>query len=230
MGVTQETLRQQLEHTLAGTDLPGLGAPERCGSHDIYDLGDYALLVVTDRVCQGTRTLGTAPFKGEAVTRLATWWLNETADLAESPIEKIVDPQALLVRKIEPLGCLFSAHAFLSGDLWAAYQTGFRCESALTDGMTRDQPLTQPVATPLTRVGGLSTHRAVVNETGMAAPLLGRACKLALRLFERACQLGQQRGVTLRDSLYTFGVLADGELGVVALLHAPPHHDLLPRR
>jgi len=214
MATDSETLRAQLDHTLAASDLPGLGLPTTDGSRDSYDFDDFLLLVMTDRLDAGARSRGTVPFKGEVTTRMATWWLDVTGDLAPSPVERILDAQALLVRRVEPLGCRIGAWVRLSGTLWHAYELGLRTVAGITlpEGLSRDAPFDAPLVSAVDDKGApVTTDVRRFDE----------ARELATRLFERGRDLAAERGVALIDTIYTLGELASGELGNLDLLHAP---------
>jgi phosphoribosylaminoimidazole-succinocarboxamide synthase len=221
-------LAEQLTCALAGSDLPGLGPAERRDIADIYALDDYTLVVATDRAGSGGARVVTIPFKGEVVTRMATFWLDVTGDLAPSTVERIVDPQALLVRRSEPLGIGFAAHAGLTGRLWQAFAAGERRFGSvhLDDRLTRGAPLPEPIFLPVLRdEHGFGseplTRERALEETGEDGALFDRAATLAAKLFARGQELARQRNVELIDTLYGFGLLGKCELVVDALLHSP---------
>ncbi len=220
--------RDQLDHALTGADFPGLGPAQPRGACDLFDLGEYHLLINSDRVCRGDATLGTVPFKGEVSLRIATWWIDVIGDLLPSPIEHIIDPQALLIRPVEALPVRLAVHGFLSGRLWRAYEAGLRQYDGvdLADGLVRDQRLAAPLALALPADGDLASVEPVEIEKLYSGGAIDQetfagAKNLALRVYARGQELADARGVILVDTVYRFGPVAGGSLAAVDLVHAP---------
>ena len=221
-------LVEQLTCSLSDSDLPGLGLPERCGITDIYRLEDYTLVVATDRAESSHARLGTVPFKGEVVTRMATWWLDVTSDLTPSAVERLVDPQALLIRRTQPVSIGFAAHTRLTGRLARAYADGLRQFGPvrLADGLAKGASLPETVFVPILRdrgdFGSVPISRGeALTAAGMNEPLFDRTADLAAKLFARGQERARQRKLELVDTLYGFGLLGKNELVADVLLHSP---------
>lgn len=226
--VDSAVVRDQLEHALTGADFPGLGPPRHHGACDVFDLGEYHLLITSDRVCRGDVTLGTVPFKGEVTTRVSIWWLDVTGDLLPSPVEHLIDPQALLVRPMQALPMRLAVHGLLSGRLWRAYDAGLRRVDGveLADGMTRDHPLDAAIVLPIPADGDPSSVEPLALDALLAGGSIDEAKyvaarDLALKVFERGLELASARGVMLVDTVYQFGTTGDGVLTAIDLVHAP---------
>ena len=198
MSGQEEIIKEQLACALIGSDLPGLGVPERRGITDTYSLEDYTLLIVTDRAGNNDAVSSAIPFKGEVIARLSAWWLDQMRDLVPNTIERVVDPQALLVRRAAPVPVGFSAHARLS-------------ESVVAPMMSE----------PAGRGNAPVTRDQALEEPGMSPELFDRMSALAHKLFERGRALAAERQIELVDTCYSFGLLPGGELVVDTLLHAP---------
>ena len=84
-------LREQCQHALARSDIPGLGEPNRGRVRDAYSLDENLLLVATDRVTHGEHIIGSVPFKGEVLTRIAGWWFDQARDVVPQVVKTVVD-------------------------------------------------------------------------------------------------------------------------------------------
>ena len=81
--VDDATLRAALTHTLGETNFDALGAKYEGKVRDNYTTTDgRRFIVVTDRISAFDRVLGTIPFKGQVLNRLAAWWFEKTQDVA----------------------------------------------------------------------------------------------------------------------------------------------------
>ena len=72
----------RLSHTLTSTSFPGLGEKYEGKVRDNYTRGGERFIVVTDRISAFDRVLGTVPFKGQVLNRLAAYWFEQTRDVA----------------------------------------------------------------------------------------------------------------------------------------------------
>ena len=77
--VPDSVLAAQLDQTLEGTSFEGLGERYEGKVRDNYSRGDRRFIVVTDRISAFDRILGTIPFKGQVLNRLASWWFDRTS-------------------------------------------------------------------------------------------------------------------------------------------------------
>ena len=84
--VDTATLRAALPHCLEHTHFSALGAKYEGKVRDNYTTSDgRRYIVVTDRISAFDRVLGTMPFKGQVLNRLAAWWFEKTKDVAAEP-------------------------------------------------------------------------------------------------------------------------------------------------
>src|SRR5665811_1269519 len=75
--VDTATLENALPHCLAETDLRSLGSKYEGKVRDNYSRDGERFIVVTDRISAFDRVLGTIPFKGQVLNRLAAWWFEK---------------------------------------------------------------------------------------------------------------------------------------------------------
>ena len=69
------------------TEIPEIGEPRRGKVRDIYDLGEYLLLVVTDRVSAFDVIMPNGiPGKGKVLTAISLFWFEQMKDVIENHI------------------------------------------------------------------------------------------------------------------------------------------------
>jgi phosphoribosylaminoimidazole-succinocarboxamide synthase len=210
----RDLFREQLQHTLTATSLPGLGEPRRGKVRDVYREGDRLLLVTTDRLSAFDQVLTTIPFKGQLLNQLAAFWFEKTRDLAENHLIEVPDPNVLVGRRCEPLPVEVVVRGHLTGSLWRDYDAG-RANSAyglsLPVGLAKDAAFESPLVTPSTKAEG-GAHDAPLSEgallaQGLMAPEIWREVRrIALALFERGRSWAEGRGLILVDTKYEFGL------------------------
>ena len=105
-----------LGRTLGGTNFPALGAKYEGKVRDNYTTADgRRFLVVTDRVSAFDHVLGTIPFKGQVLNRLAAWWFDRTRDVADNHLLSVPDPNVLECVECEPLLVEMVVRAYITG-------------------------------------------------------------------------------------------------------------------
>ena len=222
-----------LKQTLDHTDLAGLGAKYEGKVRDNYSLGDgRRVLVVTDRISAFDHVLGTVPFKGQVLNRLAAWWFEKTAHVAPNHLIGVPDPNALLCVECEPLLVEMVVRAYVTGStstsIWTHYERGERvfCGHRLPEGLKKNQRLPAPILTPATKAPkgehDVSGSREDILATGnVAAADFDAAAAIAMKLFAEGQRLCAERGLVLVDTKYELGKTKDGRILVIDEIHTP---------
>ncbi len=232
MTVTEPTLRAQLGHTLAGTDLVGLGRRYAGKVRDNYTSDGRRLLVATDRISAFDVVLGTIPFKGQVLNQLAQYWFDETAGVAPNHVIAVPDPNVTVAHECQALKAELIMRAYLTGvtttSIWYSYERGVRrfCGHTLPEGMRKNQPLPRPLLTPTTKAGkgehDANAARAELIASGaVTAAEFDEAAAMAERLFAFGQRRAAERGLILVDTKYEMGRTADGRLVVIDEIHTP---------
>src|SRR6476469_5719561 len=128
--VDEALLKAQLANTLEGTNFETLGRRYEGKVRDNYSRGDKRFIVVTDRISAFDRVLGTIPFKGQVLNRLAAWWFEKTKSVAKSHFVRVPDPNVIECVECEPLRVEMVVRAYITGStatsIWTHYQEGKR--------------------------------------------------------------------------------------------------------
>ncbi len=231
--VAQDTLRAALSRTLDGTDFPGLGARYEGKVRDNYSgSGGKRLLVVTDRISAFDQVLGTLPFKGQVLNRLAAWWFEKTAPVVPNHFIALPDPNVLECVECTPILVEMVVRAYVTGgtstSIWTHYQNGSRvfCGHVLPEGLKKNQRLPQPILTPATKAPkgqhDVSGSREEILATGtVTAEDFDEAASMAFRLFAEGSRICAERGLILVDTKYEFGRDKHGKMLVIDEIHTP---------
>ena len=155
--IDDSVLRAQLSNTLERTSFDALGTKYEGKVRDNYSRGDRRFIVVTDRISAFDRVLGTIPFKGQVLNRLAAWWFEKTKDVAKSHYLGTPDPNVLECIECTPLPVEMVVRAYITGStstsMWTHYADGKRtfCGHELPEGLRKNQRLEWPLLTPATK-------------------------------------------------------------------------------
>jgi len=203
--------------------------PDRQGKvRDLYELGDYLLIVATDRLSAFDYVLGSGiPDKGKVLTQISAFWFERTRSIVPNHLVS-TDPatypepaaaaaewlrgRSMLVRRTRPLPIECVARGYLSGSAWKDYlATGEVCGIRLPPGLRESEQLPEPVFTPATKAE--TGHDINIGETQAAdfvgRPVLDRARDLTLRLYAHGAAHAATRGVIIADTKFEFGLLPD---------------------
>jgi phosphoribosylaminoimidazole-succinocarboxamide synthase len=231
--VDQATLRAALPHCLERTDFASLGLKYEGKVRDNYSTRDgRRFIVVTDRISAFDRVLGTVPFKGQVLNRLAAWWFARTAGVAPNHVVRAPDPNVLECVECTPILAEMVVRAYATGttstSLWTHYARGARvfCGHELPDGLKKHQRLPEPIITPTTKAPkgehDVSGSREEILATGLvSARDFDEASEAAMRLFAAGQRVCAERALILVDTKYEFGRDKSGKLLVIDEIHTP---------
>jgi phosphoribosylaminoimidazole-succinocarboxamide synthase len=97
-----ETIQAQLGKTLDRTSFHELGNKYEGKVRDCYTLDGRRTIVVSDRISAFDVVLGTIPFKGQVLNRMAAFWFEATANLAPNHVVNVPDPNVMVARECKP--------------------------------------------------------------------------------------------------------------------------------
>ncbi len=222
-----------LGRTLDRTDLDELGKKYEGKVRDNYSTADgRRFIVVTDRISAFDRVLGTIPYKGQLLTRMAAYWFEKTRDIAPNHMIAVRDPNVMECIECRPLPVEMVVRGYITGvtstSIWTHYKDGKRdfCGHTLPNGLNKNDKLPQPILTPSTKAekGGhdISASRdEILALTKMPAAEFDEAARLAMALYEAGRKHAAARGLILVDTKYEFGVAPDGRVIVIDEIHTP---------
>src|SRR6476661_6667996 len=215
------------------TNLPGVKLHGRGKVRDIYDLGEYYLIVATDRLSAFDVVLPTAiPDKGKVLTQMSAFWFSHfkasvpnhvvSTSVDEYPVSvrsfrDQIEGRSMLVKKAKvfPIECV--ARGFLTGSGLKDYnKTGKVCGIALPAGLRDSDRLPEPIFTPATKAESGHDENISEQEAGnvIGADNIQKLKELTLSIYTRAVEFASKRGIIICDTKFEFGVI-DGRISIV---------------
>jgi len=193
---------------------------------------EQRLFVTTDRLSAFDRIIAGVPWKGQVLNQLASWWFEQTADIVANHVVSVPDPNVTIARTASPLPIEVVVRGHITGvtdtALWTAYERGDRViyGHVLPHGLVKNQALPEALVTPTTKgEGGVHdmpiTCADVVEQGLVEEQLWNRVHDIALDLFARGADIGEQAGLILADTKYEFGITDDGQLLLIDEMHTP---------
>jgi len=230
--IDRELLSAQLSRPLTETALEGLGPVSRGKVRDSYVKDGRRFIVTTDRISAFDRVLGTIPFKGQVLNRVASFWFERTRGLVPNHMVDCPDPVVMEVLDCEPLPVEMVVRAYLTGStstsILTHYNKGVRnfCGNVLPDGMTAHQKLERPILTPSTKAEhgdhDISVSRDQILEMGrIPAAEFDEIARMSFALFEAGQRHCAANGLILVDTKYEFGKTRDGRVLIIDEVHTP---------
>jgi phosphoribosylaminoimidazole-succinocarboxamide synthase len=223
-----DTIRDQLAHSLEGTEFDGFGTRYRGKVRDTYLFDDRLILITTDRISAFDYVLRQAiPFKGQVLNQLAAYCFEKTADVMPNHVLSVPDPNVTVAMRCETVPIEFVVRGYLAGHAWRTYSSGVRelCGEPLPEGLRQNSRLPRPILTPTTKAHeghdeDISAER-IIAEGIMEEKTFHFLKEQAIRLFERGTEMAAERGLILVDTKYEFGRAPDGSLVVIDEIHTP---------
>lgn len=227
-----------MQELVIKTELKGVKLLRRGKVRDIYEVGDYLLIVATDRVSAFDVVLLTGiPGKGRILTQISIFWFNQVKEIVENHIVSVdvnefPDPlpeytelygRSMLVKKARPLPVECIVRGYLSGSGWVDYQkTGMICGVKLPAGLTESARLPEPIFTPSTKAEHGHDINITFEET---IKILGRETsekirEISLSIYKKASEVAERKGIIIADTKMEFG-FHDGKLILIDELLTP---------
>lgn len=194
---------------------------------DVYDLGDYLAMVVSDRISAFDVVLPEGiPYKGQVLNKIAERFLDATADILPNWKLAVPAPNVTVGYKCEPFKVEMVIRGYLTGHAWREYKAGKRtlCGVALPEGMVENQKFPVPIITPTTKAAE-GHDEDISKEEIIARGIVGRDDYEQLEAYTRAiyargCEMAAERGLILVDTKYEFGK-RDGVIYLMDEVHTP---------
>ena len=198
---------------------------------DIYDLGDFLLLVASDRISAFDYVLeDEIPDKGRVLTQISVFWFNLLSDVVENhlistdvadlpekfaPYADYLQGRIMLVKKANmyPVECIVRGYITGSG-LKEYQQLGSVCGIELPQGLQNSEKLPSAIFTPSTKAD-IGDHDENISFE-RAVEILGIKDAEALRdaslaVYTKARDHAASKGIIIADTKFEFGVI-DGRL------------------
>lgn len=205
---------------------------------EIYDLGDYYLMVSSDRLSAFDVIMNQGiPFKGKVLNRISEFWFDKfsgviknhlvTADVEKYPeicapyLDTLKD-RSMIVKKAEliPLECI--VRGYISGSGWLEYENkGTVCGIKLPAGLKQSERLPEPLFTPSTKAE-IGDHDLNISPED-ARKLVGEDIykkieSAAITIYKKAYDYAFERGIIIADTKMEFGILDDEVILIDELL------------
>lgn len=215
---------------------------------EMYDLGDYYLMVSTDRLSAFDVIMNEGiPDKGKVLTKISEHWFKFSEGLIENhlvttnvdeypeichPYKDILEGRSMLVRKAEliPLECI--VRGYITGSGLKDYQkTGTICGIELPEGLVESERLPEPIFTPSTKAD-IGDHDENISEE-KAAEIVGEDVynqlkKISLEIYNKAYDYAYEKGIILADTKMEFGMY-NGKIILIDELLTPDSSRFWPK-
>ncbi|MFM8438519.1 MAG: phosphoribosylaminoimidazolesuccinocarboxamide synthase [Candidatus Kapaibacterium sp.] len=213
------------------TDCPNLRLHRRGKVRDVYDVGDFYLIVATDRISAFDVIMNEpVPGKGALLTSLSMFWFERTKDIIANHVVSVnvdeypaetheyrdqLEGRSMLVRKAQPLPIECVVRGYLAGSGWNEYKDSrMVCGVPLPEGLIESSKLPAPIFTPATKAEeghdeNIRYDRAVEIVGAETAEFVRR---VSIDLYAWASGYAASRGIILADTKFEFGRLADGSI------------------
>jgi phosphoribosylaminoimidazole-succinocarboxamide synthase len=201
---------------------------------DVYDLGDWLLIVATDRLSAFDVVLPTGiPGKGKILTQMSLFWFDLVKDVAENHLitanvdeypedlkkyHDILEKRSMLVKKAKRIDVECVVRGYIAGSLWKEYKT--KTSPGKSDAielygihfppyLVESEKLPVPIFTPTTKAEEGHDQSMTFEEVGN---LVGEKTALDLKnqsiqVYRKAADYAEKRGMIIADTKFEFGML-----------------------
>ena len=220
------------------TEFPELKLLKRGKVRDVYDLGQYLLMVATDRISAFDVVMpDPVPDKGTILTQISLFWFDIMQPLVQNhviakdveqypsvcrPYAAVLQGRSMLVKKAQPLPIECIVRGYISGSGWKEYNdSGAVCGIQLPGGLKESQQLPEPIFTPSTKAE-LGEHDINIDFTETVR-LIGQTHAekirdLSLAIYKKGAALAAERGIIIADTKFEFGQIDDDILLIDEIL------------
>jgi len=209
-------------------NLEGLKLYKRGKVRDIFDLGEFLLIVSSDRIsCFDVVLPDPIPLKGIILNQLSLFWFNFIKDITphhlvtgkieEMPQEvkkykDILEKRVMLVKKTKPILIECVVRGYLEGSAWREYKEKETvCGEKLPSGLKKGDKLPHPIFTPATKEE--KTHDINITFSEMIKRIGKENAeyirKISLEIYKKASSFAESKGIIIVDTKFEFGFLGE---------------------
>ena len=207
------------------TDFPNLKLIKRGKVRDIYDVGEYYLIVSTDRLSAFDVIMSQGiPYKGQVLTKISEFWFNYSkkiidnhlisTDIKDFPSEcseykEDIQGRSMLVKKAEviPIECI--VRGYITGSGWNDYKkTGKISGINLPEGLVESEQFSEPLFTPSTKAEiGLHDENISLGEAEKItdSETVAKISKSTIEIYKSASIFALSKWIIIADTKMEFG-------------------------
>ncbi len=216
---------------ILSTNLP-LTLLARGKVRDIYEVGDYLLIVATDRISAFDAVLPDGiPGKGHVLNQLSGFWFKKTNKIIPNHLVATLDSpddlkkylpegtraeyllgRSMITRKAEKIPIEFVVRGYLAGSARSEYQkTGSIFGYSVPPGLKNSERLPTPILTPTTKAefGHDQPLKISDVEEILGQKLAKYIEEKSLELYQFAHEFCMDRGFIIADTKFEFGIIDD---------------------
>jgi phosphoribosylaminoimidazole-succinocarboxamide synthase len=205
---------------ILNTNFPNLKLYAKGKVRDIYEVGEYLLLVSTDRLSAFDVIMYQGiPYKGMVLTKISEFWFNFTkdiipnhfitADVNKYPPEckeysDVLRNRSMLIKKakVVPIECI--VRGYITGSGWKDYKrTGEISGIKLSDGLQESEKFPEPIFTPSTKaeIGAHDENISADEAMQIIDKETFNAVKNAtINIYKKASDYALTKGIIIADT------------------------------
>ncbi len=214
---------------------------------DMYDMGEYLLIVASDRLSAFDVVMPQPiPLKGKVLNQISNFWFEQVRDIVPNhlvatrvedfpkeckPYYEELRGRSILVKKATPLPVECIVRGYLAGSGWNEYKrTKTVCGISLPDGLVESSRLPEPIFTPSTKadVGhdeNISFEQAV---SILGEDVAHKVRDISISVYKKACEVAEEKGIIIADTKMEFGIY-EGKLLLIDELLTPDSSRFWPK-
>jgi len=214
---------------ILNTNFPTLKLYAKGKVRDIYDVGEYLLLVSTDRLSAFDVIMNQGiPYKGMVLTKISEFWFNLTKDIIPNhfittdvnnyPAEckeysDVLRNRSMLIKKakVVPIECI--VRGYITGSGWKDYKrTGEISGIKLAAGLQESEKFPEPLFTPSTKaeIGEHDENISAEEAMQIVDKDTFNAVKNAtINIYKKASDFALTKGIIIADTKFEFGKVND---------------------
>lgn len=201
---------------------------------DVYEIGDYLLIVATDRISAFDVIMNDPiPEKGKLLSQISAFWFDKTKHIvknhfitnkvSEYPAEcqqyaDVLEGRSQLVRRCKVLPIEAIVRGYITGSGWKEYKKSQTvCSIQLPAGLKEFQKLPEAIFTPSTKAEVGHDENISYEETVkiIGTDVAERIKELSLGLYNFAAEYLEKNNLILADTKFEFGMDENGEIILV---------------
>jgi phosphoribosylaminoimidazole-succinocarboxamide synthase len=210
---------------ILNTSFPNLKLYAQGKVRDIYEVGDFLLLVSTDRISAFDVIMNQGiPYKGMVLTKISEFWFNFTRDIIPNhfittdinqyPSEckeykEVLQNRSMLIKKakVVPIECI--VRGYITGSGWKDYKkTGEISGIKLPQGLKESEKFPEPLFTPSTKAEIGEHDENISAEQAMQIideETFNVVKNATINIYKKASEYALTKGIIIADTKFEFG-------------------------